>query len=98
MEILITGLVGFIRDNESIMFNFDLRTFAPNNREFFWIASQKALSKLKIKNDNQTEGIVLLLTTLLDMHKRIKKGEDPALLNHMETIEPNPIEKLGPGW
>lgn len=92
------GFGGFIRDNESIMFNFDLRTFAPNNREFFWIASQKALSKLKIKNDNQTEGIVLLLTSLLDMHKRIKKGEDPALLNHMETIEPNPIEKLGPGW
>lgn len=92
------GYGGFIRENENIMFNFDLRAFAPKNRDFFWVATQKALTKLKIQDDNQTEGIVLLLTTLLDMHKRIKKGEDPMLLNHMTIVEPKPFEKLGPGW
>jgi len=92
------GFGGFIRKNENIMFNIDLRTFAPKNREHFWQATQKALAKLKIVKDNKNEGIDLLLTTLLDMHKRINKGEDPMLLNHMQTIEPDPKEKLGPGW
>ncbi|AEW02217.1 hypothetical protein A4D02_34640 [Niastella koreensis] len=92
------GYGGFFRGDEDIMFNFDLRTFAPQNREFFWVAAQKALTKLKTEGDDSNEGIVLLLTTLLDMHKRIKKGEDPMLLNHLETVEPKPVEKLGPGW
>jgi hypothetical protein len=92
------GYGGFIRQNENIMFNFDLRTFAPKNRAFFWEATQKALTKLKILDDNQYEGITSLLTILLDMHKRIKKGEDPMVLNHMEIVEPEPCEKLGPGW
>lgn len=92
------GYGGFIRGNENIMFNIDLRTFAPKNREYFWLATQNALTKLKILNDTQKEGIVLLLTTLLDMHKRIEKGEDPMLLTHMEIIESEANEKLGPGW
>lgn len=92
------GFGGFFRGDENIMFNIDLRTFAPKNREYFWLATQKALTKLKIHNDNQNEGIDLLLITLLDMHKRIKKGEDPTLLNHMSIIEPEPNERLGPGW
>lgn len=92
------GFGGFIRGNENIMFNIDLRTFAPKNREYFWQATQKALTKLKIQNDNQNEGIDLLLTTLLDMHKRIKKGEDPMLLTHMRITEPESNEKFGPGW
>ena len=89
---------GFIRENQNIMFNFDLRTFAPKNREFFWTATQRALAKLKIMDGNSNDGIVFLLTTLLDMHKRVKRGEDPVLLNHLRSVEPEPREKLGPGW
>jgi len=92
------GYGGFIRGNESIMFNIDLRTFARQNRAYFWQATQKALTKLKVQEGDQYEGIILLLTTLMDMHKRIKKGEDPMVLNHMRIIEPEPNEKLGPGW
>src|SRR5690349_18147414 len=40
------GYGGFIRGNKIIMFNFDLRTFAPQNRDYFWKATQKALTKL----------------------------------------------------
>src|SRR5687767_9117325 len=65
------GYGGFIRGNENIMFNFDLRTFAPKNREYFWQAVQKAFNKLKIQKDRQNEGVTFYLMTLLDMHKRI---------------------------
>ncbi len=92
------GYGGFIRNDEDIMFNFDLRTFAPINREYFWQVAQKALSKLKVKNDINNERIDALLTCLLDMHKRINKGEDPMILNHMIRIEPETNEKVGPGW
>jgi hypothetical protein len=92
------GYGGFIRGNEDIMFNIDLRTFAQLNRDYFWQATQKALTKLKIQEGNQHEGIIFLLTRLLDMHKRIKKGENPMLLTDTRTIEPEPNEKLGPGW
>jgi len=91
------GYGGFIRENENIMFNFDLRSFAPKNRDFFWEATQKTFTKLKVENNNN-EGIISLLNILIDMHKRIKKGEDPIELNHMSVIEPEPNEKLGPGW
>jgi hypothetical protein len=92
------GYGGFIRGDDNIMFNFDLRSFAPRNREYFWQATQTALTKIKIQNDKNNEGIDGLLTTLLDMHKRIKRGEDPMLLNDMSIVEPEPTEKLGPGW
>ena len=92
------GYGGFIRKDENIMFNFDLRTFSPKNRDYFWQATQNALTKIKIQNDTKNEGIEFLLTTLLDMHKRIKKGEDPMLLNDMIIVEPEPTEKHGPGW
>jgi hypothetical protein len=92
------GYGGFIRKDENIMFNFDLRSFPPKNRDYFWQATQIALSKMKTRNDKQNEGIEFLLTVLLDMHKRIKKGEDPMVLNHMKTVEPETTEKLGPGW
>jgi len=92
------GFGGFIRGNESILLNFDLRTFAPQNREHFWQATQKALTKLKIRKSDQYEGIIWGLTTLLEMHKRIKRGEDPMALNHMNIITPEPKEKIGPGW
>lgn len=92
------GYGGFIRKDENIMFNFDLRSFAPKNRDLFWQATQNALSKIKVRNDKQNEGIEFLLTTLLGMHKRIKKGEDPMLLNDGRRIKPEPTEKVGPGW
>jgi hypothetical protein len=92
------GYGGFIRNDENIMFNFDLRSFTPTNRNYFWQSSQKALTKLKLENDDKNEGMIFLLTTLLDMHKRIKKGEDPMELNHMNITESEPNEKLGPGW
>ncbi len=92
------GYGGFFRNNENIMFNFDLRSFALTNRNYFWEASQKALVKLKLENDDKNEGIIFLFITLLDMHKRIKRGENPMELNHMNIIKPEPNEKLGPGW
>lgn len=92
------GYGGFIRGNENIMFNFDLRSFAPKNREYFWQATQNALTKIKIQDDKNNDGIESLLTILLDMHKRIKNGEDPMRLNDMRTVASEPAEKLGPGW
>jgi hypothetical protein len=92
------GYGGFVRKDENIMFNFDLRTFSPKSRDYFWQAAQNALSTIKRQKDPQNEGIALLLTNLLDMHKRIKKGEDPMLLNDLIIVAPEPTEKLGPGW
>lgn len=74
------GFGGFIRDDENIMFNFDLRTFTPQNRLFFWQATQNALTKLKTQSPDD-EGNITLFTILLDMHKRIRKGEDPNLFS-----------------
>lgn len=91
------GYGGFIREDESIMFNLDLRSFAPLNRKFFWRATQLALAKLKVGGDEDDEGIIFMLTTLLDMHKRIKIGEDPMKLNHFGSVWPEKNEKLGPG-
>ena len=90
------GFGGFIRGDENIMFDFDLRSFAPQNRDYFWQAAQMALTKLKVQGGD--EGPIFLLTTLLDMHKRIKKGEDPMSLNHLIVVNPETNEKLGPGW
>jgi len=92
------GYGGFIRGDENIMFNFDLRTFTPKNRDFFWKATQQVLKRLKTGSDDKDEGDVFLFTTLLDMHKRIKKGENPIELNHLSIIKPEPEERLGPGW
>ncbi|MFP9098859.1 hypothetical protein ACLI09_07385 [Flavobacterium sp. RHBU_24] len=92
------GYGGFIRNDESVMFNFDLRSFAPQNRDFFWMAAQNALVKLIVANDKENEGFIFLLTQLLDMHKQIIRGENPMLLNHLTIIEPERGEKLGPGW
>jgi hypothetical protein len=92
------GYGGFIRKDESILFNLDLRTFAPQNRLFFWQAAQGALVKLKVKTGDKNEGIESLFILLLDMHKRFKKGEDPMLLTDFKSIQPEPLEKLGPGW
>lgn len=91
------GFGGFIRKNENIMFNFDLRTFTPENRKFFWEATQKALTRIKSNKESQ-EDEGALLEILLDMNKRIKKRENPIFLNHYDSIQPNPNEKLGPGW
>ncbi|MFK8037487.1 MAG: hypothetical protein AB8B74_04305 [Crocinitomicaceae bacterium] len=92
------GHGGFIRGNENIMFDFDLRTFTPANRAYFWKASQNALRKLLLSQDKKYEGDIFLLTVLLDMHKRIKKGEAPEELNHYNTTIPESNEKHGPGW
>jgi len=92
------GFGGFIRNDENIMFDIDLRTFAPANRTYFWEATQKPPIKLQKQNDEKNDGIIFLLTSLLDMHKRNENGEDPKELNHMNSIEPEPNQKLGPGW
>lgn len=94
----LNGLGGFIRGDESIMFNFDLRSFAPKNRKYFWVAAQKALTKLKVQKEEHTVTVTQFLTVLLDMHKRINRGEDPMSLSHYRIIVPQPNEKLGPGW
>jgi len=67
-------------------------------RAYFWEATQKALINLEKQNDEKNDGIIFLLTSLLDMHKRIENGENPKELNHMNSIEPEPNQKLGPGW
>lgn len=92
------GYGGFIRKGEDIMFNLDLRTFAPKNRDYFWQATQKALSIIKTRKEFENGGLESLLTTLMDMHKRIMKNEDPMLLNDLGEVEPATSEKLGPGW
>ncbi len=92
------GFGGFIRGDENIMLDFDLRTFTPLNQEYFWIATQKALITLMVQKNDKNEGMIVLLSILLDMHKSIKKGEDPMQLNHLGTIEKDPMEKFGPGW
>lgn len=92
------GYGGFIRNNEDILFNFDLRTFAPQNRNYFWQSAQKALTHLIKQSLPENETYICLMTELLDMHKRIKKGENPMLLNHMKIIDPDPNIKVGPGW
>lgn len=92
------GYGGFIRGDEDTMFNLDLRTFAPKNREYFWQATQKALTKWKVQANALDMGVGLLLTILLDMHKRIKRGEDPMLLNHMTINKEETNEKHGPRW
>jgi hypothetical protein len=92
------GYGGFIRNDESIMFNFDIRSFAPTNRDHFWKATQKALTRLKLQENKKNESDIFLLTTLLDMHKRIERNENPLELNHYAIIMPNPNEMLGPGW
>ncbi|HLN95030.1 MAG TPA: hypothetical protein VK183_05280 [Flavobacterium sp.] len=92
------GYGGFYRKDECFTLDFDLRSFAPKNRDYFWRATQRALTRLKIENNPLRKGDELLLTQLLDMHKRIKKGEDPMILNFYDIVEPDPQEKLGPGW
>jgi hypothetical protein len=91
------GYGGFIRANENILFNFDLRTFTRDNRMYFWLAAQRALTKLRVENP-EAEGLIYLFTQLLDMHKRIKRGENPMLLNNLRIVQPDPEEKRGPGW
>jgi len=94
------GYGGFIRSDtdENIMVNLDLREFTPNNREYFWRGAQMALNKLVRQKNESNDGIIFLLTILLDMHKRIKRGEDPQSLNHLIRPEPYSGEKKGPGW
>ncbi len=92
------GYGGFIRKDEDISLNLDLRTFAPQNRLFFWQAAQSALVKLKVQINDENEGVESLFILLLDMHKRFKKGEDPMLLTDFNSVQPKPLEKLGPGW
>ena len=92
------GFGSFIRGEENIMFNFDLRSFTPNNRKLFWQATQMALTKFKSQSGHKNETVNNSLTDLLDMHKRIKKGEDPMLLNDLTIVAPEPYERLGPEW
>lgn len=80
------------------MFNFDLRTFAPQNRAYFWQATQSAFAKLKTQREGQLEGATAVLKSLLSMRKKIRRGGDPLELNDMHGLEPVPTEQLGPGW
>lgn len=94
------GYGGFVRKstNENIMLDIDLREFTATNRGYFWKGAQNALRKLIIANDEKNEGMIYLIKELLDMHKRINRGEDPKLLNHLIIIEPASGSKQGPGW
>jgi hypothetical protein len=95
------GYGGFIRKRtgENIMMVLDLREFTPENRAYFWQATQQALQKLILKGNEQHQGDIVLLKLLLDMHKRIKKGESPEKLSDTgKHIEPYNGLKAGPGW
>lgn len=94
------GHGGFTKTStgESCMMNFDLRAFTLENQNFFWKATQKALQKLILAKKEENKGTIFLLTTLLDMKKRIDKKEDPMLLNHLIHTIPFEGEQLGPGW
>lgn len=94
------GHGGFIRvsTNESVMLNIDLREFTEINRQYFWKGAQNALRRLITANDEKNDWMVYLLKDLLDMHKRIRRGEDPQLLNHLIQTEPYSGLKKGPGW
>lgn len=94
------GHGGFIRasTNEDINIDIDLREFTPENRAFFWKGSQAALKKLIKANDESNIEMIYLLKHLLDMHKRIKQGEDPQTLNDLVINEPYSGLKKGPGW
>ena len=88
------GYGGFIkkRTGESIMFVMDIREFTPENREYFWRAAQHALQNIitEGKQDEYSKTAEALLMILLDMHKRITRGEDPAELNDMRSVMPFP--------
>jgi len=94
------GHGGFIRKStgENIFPEFDLREFIPENRTFFWEGAQLALNRLILANDEASEGLIYLLKKLLDMHKRIKRGEVPQLLNDLIGTTPGTGKKMGPGW
>jgi hypothetical protein len=94
------GHGGYIKasNGESAMIDFDLREFTAQNQNFFWSAAQKALKKCILLKIEENDGIIYLLTTLMDMNKRIDKKEDPALLNHLSTTMPYSGKKAGPGW
>jgi hypothetical protein len=94
------GHGGFIRKStqESIMLDIDLREYTQENRTYFWKGAQEALRKLITTKDESKDGIIYIFTILLDMHKRIKLGEKPELLNHSREIEPYSGLQKGPGW
>jgi len=94
------GYGGFIRTStgEDITPTLDLREFAPENRRFFWIGTQRALRKLIISKEKSKEDSAALLKILLDMHKRIRQREDPNLLNHLVSTVSYSGERKGPGW
>lgn len=94
------GYGGFIRTStgEDIMPSIDLREFIPENRRYFWIGTQRALRKLINANDVENEEMIHLFKTILDMHKRITKGENPQLLNDLIVTELYSGDKKGPGW
>ena len=80
------------------MINLDLRELTEQNRAYFWQGAQMALNKMIRLKDESNEENIFLLTILLDMHKRIKRGENPESLNHLIRPEPITGEKKGPGW
>jgi hypothetical protein len=94
------GYGGYIKalNGESVMMNFDLREFTPQNQLLFWKATQKALQKCILTKSEENEGDIHLLTILMDMKKRIDKKENPELLNHLSIVVQCTGKKLGPGW
>lgn len=95
------GYGGFIRTstNELIDFNIDLREISPKYRKMFWDAAQRSLNKIKLANNPDDELGDYLLTRILDMHKRIERGESPNELNDLDNkTEEYSGKKIGPGW
>ncbi len=92
------GFGGYYRGTKIVMFNFDFRAFAPKNRKFFWEAAQNSLKKLTLEEQEKNKRIIDSFAILLDMHKRINRGEPPVELNHSTIVEDYLGEKIGPDW
>lgn len=95
------GYGGFIKKdtNEHIMLVLDLREFTKTNQKYFWIGAQNAVKRLITSDGEQQKDNIELLKILLDMHKSITRGENPALLSDTGVnIRPYSGEKKGPGW
>lgn len=77
------GHGGYIKasNGESVMIDFDLREFTAQNQNFFLeCSSKKHLKKCILLKIEENDGIIYLLTTLMDMKKRIDKKRRSCII------------------
>lgn len=92
------GGIFHLETGENTQIEMDLREFRPENRELFWGAAQKRLDQLIAEGEEGKLWLVHMMKDLLDMRKRIRRGEDPMALNHLGVVVPPTGVLRGPGW